>query len=147
MKLLRVLQEQEFERVGGTQTVRVDARVIAATNRDLAADVQRRTFRADLFFRLNIFPIRVPSLHERRDDIPILARHFVREFASRMARSIDRIVLARSIGSSPMTGPGMCASWRTSSSVRSSFARIVSCTSHTSGCPCPRRRPQTFSDS
>ena len=91
VKLLRVLQEQEFERVGGTQTVRVDARVIAATNRDLAADVQRRTFRADLFFRLNIFPIRVPSLRERRDDIPILARHFVREFASRMARSIDRI--------------------------------------------------------
>ena len=91
VKLLRVLQEQEFERVGGTQTVRVDTRVIAATNRDLAADVQRRTFRADLFFRLNIFPIRVPSLRERRDDIPILARHFVREFASRLARSIDRI--------------------------------------------------------
>ena len=91
VKLLRVLQEQEFERVGGTQTVRVDARVIAATNRDLAADVQRRTFRADLFFRLNIFPIRVPSLRERRDDIPILARHFVREFASRMARPVDRI--------------------------------------------------------
>ena len=91
VKLLRVLQEREFERVGGTQTVRVDARVIAATNRDLAADVQRRTFRADLFFRLNIFPIRVPSLRERRDDIPILARHFVREFASRMTRSIDRI--------------------------------------------------------
>ena len=91
VKLLRVLQEQEFERVGGTQTVRVDARVIAATNRDLAADVQRRTFRADLYFRLNIFPIRVPSLHERRDDIPILARHFVREFANRMARPVDRI--------------------------------------------------------
>ena len=91
VKLLRVLQEQEFERVGGTQTVRVDARVIAATNRDLAADVQRRTFRADLYFRLNIFPIRVPSLRERRDDIPILARHFVREFANRMARPVDRI--------------------------------------------------------
>ena len=91
VKLLRVLQEHEFERVGGTQTVRIDARVIAATNRDLAADVQSRTFRSDLFFRLNIFPIRVPSLRDRRDDIPILARHFVREFASRMGRPIERI--------------------------------------------------------
>ena len=91
VKLLRVLQEQEFERVGGTQTLRVDARVVAATNRDLAADVQRGAFRSDLFFRLNIFPIRVPPLRDRRDDIPILARHFVREFAARMGRSVDQI--------------------------------------------------------
>jgi formate hydrogenlyase transcriptional activator len=91
VKLLRVLQEQEFERVGGTQSVRIDARVIAATNRDLAADVQSRRFRSDLFFRLNIFPIRVPSLRDRRDDIPILARHFIREFASRMGRPVERI--------------------------------------------------------
>jgi PAS domain S-box-containing protein len=91
VKLLRVLQEQEFERVGGMQTVRINTRVIAATNRDLAEDVQARTFRADLFFRLNIFPIRVPSLRDRRDDVPILARHFIREFASRVGRSVDRI--------------------------------------------------------
>jgi transcriptional regulator with GAF, ATPase, and Fis domain len=91
VKLLRVLQEQEFERVGGIQTVRVDARVIAATNRDLGAEVERGAFRSDLLFRLNIFPIRVPSLRDRRDDIPILARHFVREFASRMGRPVDRI--------------------------------------------------------
>jgi PAS domain S-box-containing protein len=91
VKLLRVLQEQEFERVGGTQTLRVDARVIAATNRDLAAEVVRRTFRSDLYFRLNIFPIRVPSLRDRRDDIPLLARHFIAEFSARMGRSVDRI--------------------------------------------------------
>ncbi len=90
VKLLRVLQEHEFERVGGTQTVRVDARVIAATNRDLASDVQRGTFRSDLYFRLNIFPIRLPALRDRRDDIPILARHFLKEFAARLGRQVDR---------------------------------------------------------
>jgi PAS domain S-box-containing protein len=90
VKLLRVLQEHEFERVGGTQTLRVDARVIAATNRDLAADVQRGTFRSDLYFRLNIFPIRLPALRDRRDDIAILARHFLREFAARLGRPVDQ---------------------------------------------------------
>jgi PAS domain S-box-containing protein len=89
--LLRVLQEHELERVGGTQTVRVDARVIAATNHDLADDVRRGTFRSDLFFRLNIFPIEVPPLRDRRDDIPLLARHFIREFAARAGRQVDRI--------------------------------------------------------
>jgi transcriptional regulator with GAF, ATPase, and Fis domain len=91
VKLLRVLQEHEFERVGGSHTLRVDARVIAATNRDLSAEVQRRTFRADLFFRLNIFPIRIPPLRDRREDIPLLAEHFIREFSTRMGRRIDRI--------------------------------------------------------
>ena len=91
VKLLRVLQEHEFERLGGTRTVRVDARVIAATNRDLAAEVQRGTFRSDLYFRLSIFPIRVPPLRDRRDDIPILARHFIREFSARMGRQVDRL--------------------------------------------------------
>jgi PAS domain S-box-containing protein len=90
VKLLRVLQEHEFERVGGTHTVRVDTRVIAATNRELEQEVDRGTFRADLFFRLNIFPMRVPALRDRRDDIPILAHHFLREFASRLARQVDR---------------------------------------------------------
>ena len=91
VKLLRVLQEHEFERVGGTQTLRVDSRIIAATNRDLGLEVQRGAFRSDLFFRLNIFPISVPPLRDRREDIPILARHFVREFAGRMGRPVDQI--------------------------------------------------------
>jgi formate hydrogenlyase transcriptional activator len=91
VKLLRVLQEKEFERVGGTQTLRVDARIIAATNRDLSEDVERGTFRSDLFFRLNIFPIRVPPLRERRQDIPVLTHYFIREFASRIGRPVDRI--------------------------------------------------------
>jgi transcriptional regulator with GAF, ATPase, and Fis domain len=91
VKLLRVLQEHEFDRVGGTQTIRVDARVIAATNRDLAADVQRGTFRSDLYYRLNIFPIRLPALRDRREDIPTLARHFIREFGVRVGRQIDKL--------------------------------------------------------
>jgi DNA-binding NtrC family response regulator len=90
-KLLRVLQEQEFERVGGAQTLKVDVRVIAATNRDLEAAVKNGAFRADLFYRLNIFPIHLPALHERREDIPILANHFVGKFARRMGKRVERI--------------------------------------------------------
>ncbi len=85
-----MLQEQEFERVGGTQTVRVNVRVIAATNRNLADDVRRGAFRADLFFRLNIFPIEVPPLRDRREDIPLLAQHFIREFSGRLGRRVDQ---------------------------------------------------------
>jgi formate hydrogenlyase transcriptional activator len=91
VKLLRVLQEQEIERLGGTQTLRVDVRVVAATNRDLDEAVRRGTFRADLFYRLNIFPIRVPPLRERRADVPLLASHFVRQFAERMGKPARRI--------------------------------------------------------
>jgi len=90
-KLLRVLQEQEFERVGGVQTIKVDVRVIAATNQRLEEAVKLGAFRADLFYRLNIFPIHLPSLHERRDDIPILTNHFVNKFSRRMGKKIDQV--------------------------------------------------------
>jgi transcriptional regulator with GAF, ATPase, and Fis domain len=91
VKLLRVLQEQEFERVGGTQTLKVDVRVIVATNRNLEEAVKRGAFRADLFYRLNIFPIHLPSLRERREDIPILTNYFVNKFSRSMGRKIDRV--------------------------------------------------------
>src|SRR5262249_54369550 len=90
-KLLRALQEQEFERLGSSQTVRVDVRIVAATNQDLAQMVSSRRFRADLYYRLNVFPISLPALRDRADDIPALVRHFVRESAARMKKTIDEI--------------------------------------------------------
>ncbi len=90
-KLLRVLQDHEFERLGSNRTIKVDLRLIAATNRDLAKEMAQHEFRSDLFYRLSVFPIQVPALRERREDIPGLIRHFVHKFATRMGRRIETI--------------------------------------------------------
>jgi formate hydrogenlyase transcriptional activator len=90
-KLLRALQEKQFERLGSGRTIQVDVRVIAATNQDLWRMVQERKFRPDLYYRLNVFPISLPPLREREDDIPILVEHFVQKFARRQGKSIDCI--------------------------------------------------------
>ena len=89
--LLRVLQEKEFERVGGNRTIHADVRVITATNRDLQRQVSEGRFRADLYYRLNVFPVHAPALRERIDDIPILVDYFISRFATRMGKRISQI--------------------------------------------------------
>jgi transcriptional regulator with GAF, ATPase, and Fis domain len=89
--LLRVLQEREFERVGGSAAIRVDVRVITATNRDLQAAIEAGTFRSDLFYRLNVFPITVPPLRERADDIPLLVEYFIDRYARKAGKPIRRV--------------------------------------------------------
>jgi len=105
-KLLRALQEREFERLGSTHTRRVNIRLIAATNRDLEKMVANREFRSDLFYRLNVFPIRIPPLRERREDIPLLVRYFVQKFAKEMQKKIETIPTAMMKGLAAWEWPG-----------------------------------------
>jgi formate hydrogenlyase transcriptional activator len=93
-KLLRALQEREFERLGSTRTKKVDVRLVAATNRELEQMIANREFRSDLYYRLNVFPIRIPPLRERREDIPVLARYFTQNFAQKMQKPIETIPAA-----------------------------------------------------
>jgi formate hydrogenlyase transcriptional activator len=105
-KLLRVLQEQEFERLGSSRTQRVDVRVVAATNADLAALVEEKKFRIDLYYRLNVFPISVPPLRERPDDIKRLVCHFARKYAQQMAKRITSVPRATMEALTRHTWPG-----------------------------------------
>ncbi|HQB43262.1 MAG TPA: sigma-54 dependent transcriptional regulator, partial [Polyangiaceae bacterium] len=88
VKLLRVLQESEFERVGGIKTIQVDVRLVASTNRDLKKEIAAGAFREDLFYRLNVVPIELPSLRHRREDIPLLTQHFIQKFNERLNKSV-----------------------------------------------------------
>jgi len=90
-KLLRVLREREFEHLGSTKTLHTDARLVAATNRDLEELVTEQKFLADLYYRLNVFPVRVPTLRERAEDIPLLVHHFVQKCSRQMSKAIDTI--------------------------------------------------------
>ena len=119
VKLLRALQEGEVEPVGGRKPIKVDVRIVSATNRDLIADVKAGRFREDLFYRLHVFPIAVPPLRERVEDIPDLVRHFIVRFAAEEGKRVRSVAPARSRCSPPLAGRAMSGSWRTPSSAPS----------------------------
>jgi two-component system nitrogen regulation response regulator NtrX len=115
-KVLRVLQEQKVEPVGGTATITVDVRVIAATNKNLEEEIRKGTFREDLFFRLNVIPFHVAPLRDRREDIPLLARHFIAELSAEYGKRTKELTRERSTCSCASPGRATCASCATSSS-------------------------------
>ncbi len=133
-KLLRVLQDHEFERLGGTRTIKVDLRLIAATNRDLVKSVAEKDFRSDLFYRLKVFPIRMPSLRERREDIPLLVRYFVLKFSHRWIASSKPSLAKPWMLSSIGIGRATFESWKISLNAPS-FSRTALC--------CARRWPSS----
>ena len=113
-KLLRVLEDREIRPVGGTKPVRVEVRIVAATNRDLAQAMARGAFREDLFYRLNVISVALPSLRERREDIPLLANHFLQKFTELAGRARRRCSRPRRWRASRRTrGPATSGSWRT----------------------------------
>ena len=119
IKLLRTLQERELERVGGNETIKVDVRVVSATNRNLEKMIEDGEFREDLYYRLNVFPINLPPLRDRLDDLPVLVGHFIAKFARQMGVAIGRRRRpTRWPSCASTTGRATCASSRTSSSAR-----------------------------
>ena len=123
VKLLRVLQEREFERVGGSETIRVDVRVVSATHRDLETLIAEGKFREDLYYRLNVFPITLPPLRDRLEDLPRLVEHFVAKFNRATGKTVRGFDPSAHGGDAAVfAGPATCASWRTSSSAPSSSA-------------------------
>ena len=118
-----MLETGEFERVGSSRTIRADVRILSATNADLGAEVAAGRFRQDLLFRLNTIEIRVPALRERREDIPLLAQHFLEAHARRYRKAIAGFDAAASTPCSPIRGPATCASSTTPSSAPSSCGR------------------------